>query len=116
GVFQHGTLLRRASPVHAPLESKPVEEKKKLAPGAYGVAEPGAGVGPFLAGLVDRDAEGVGDRVVAQPGEEAQLDGLRRERVFGGEAGERLVEGQKLAIGFGGRDVGERDARDGPAA
>src|SRR5207248_128069 len=68
---------------------------------AEGVAQPGAGVGPFLAGLIDGDAQGGRDGLVAQPGEVAQLDHLGRQPVLGGEAGQGVVEGEE-PVGLGG--------------
>lgn len=64
---------------------------------AQGRAEPGARVGPFLAGLVDRDAEDGGDLLVAQAGEMTQLDDAGRRRILGGEP----AEGEQMVVGRG---------------
>ncbi len=49
---------------------------------AQSCAEPGAGIGPFLPGLVNRDVEDGGDSFVAQPGEMTQLDDAGRQRIL----------------------------------
>src|SRR6516165_1177373 len=61
---------------------------------AEGVAEPGPGVSPLLAGEVDRDAQGGCSLIVPQTRELVELDDLGRDRVFLGQAVQGVVEGE----------------------
>ena len=65
---------------------------------AQGVAQPGARVGPFLPRLVDRDAQGGRDLLLAQPGEAMQLDDARGQRILGGESLQRLVQRDQIFV------------------
>src|SRR5262245_46966692 len=85
------------SPSHATSWFRAVEKREEKSPArAEGLAQPGAGVGPFLAGLVDGDAQGGGHVLVAQPGEVAQVDDLGRDRVLRGQPRQGLVQGHQL--------------------
>src|SRR5262245_57491824 len=83
--------------------------KKNGKSSAKGIPQPGAGIGPFLSGQVDRDAEHASDILVAQPGKVAQLDYPGRDRVFGGESAQGLVQGEDIVLGLRGGRVGEFD-------
>src|SRR5262249_54434969 len=101
-----GTVLRLGHPsMRRPWAG--LSKKRKKSAGAEGVPQPGAGIGPLLPGLVDRQPQGSGDRLVAQPGEVTELHYLGGNRVFPGELRERRVQGGETAVGVGGWWVGQ---------
>src|SRR5579884_874751 len=80
----------KGSLIYATFASEVVEKIQKLL-SAQSVAEPGAGVGPFLPRLVDRDAENVRHLRVAQPGAVMQFDDARGDGLLGGQSLQCLV-------------------------
>src|SRR5262245_57391022 len=63
--------------------------------------QPGPGIGPMSVGGAWRYAQDVRGLIVGQTGKVAQLDEASLERLFGGEAIQRLVESQQFFIGLG---------------
>ena len=61
--------------------------------------KPCLGVGPFLSGLIHRDAKGGGDFFVTQAGKVAQLDHPCGNGIFRREVRQRFVQDQQPVIG-----------------
>ncbi len=72
--------------------------------------QPGAGVGPFLAGLVDGDCQRSGDLHVPQTGKVSEFDHPGRGRVFDSQPSQGVVKGQEPLIGFWSQGVNQFQA------
>src|ERR1051326_6483123 len=78
---------------------------------------PGAGIGPGALGGAFGDSQQPRRLDIRQPGEKAELDQLRADRVPGGQFFERFVQGHKLSVVAGESDIerGQVDALPFPA-
>src|SRR5262245_40663521 len=78
-----------------PWLSKKLDEKLM---GVERIAQPGAGVSPFLSGGINRDPQGRGNLLVTQAGELAQLDYLRSNSVLVLQLAQGFVERQQPIV------------------
>src|SRR4051812_17142557 len=92
-----------------------LSDKIEKSSAAEGVAEPGAGIGPFLAGEIHGDAQGGRHFLMTHGGELAELHNPRRDRVLDSQPIEGLVKGDEVLVGILGGQVHEVDSPQ-PAA
>jgi len=77
---------------------------------AESISEPGTGVRPFLAGLVNRNAQNGGSLLVAQTAKVPKLDDPGGGGVLGGEPGKGVAQREQAVFGRWSGLVGKIDA------